>query len=176
MMASSPALCQGQHAHLELHVVLHLVDEVIDGGDELFRIVGITAGRGILDVFAHHLPLQEDFTIGAAQGGGRDPALGLLQLGGMKGLFKLGEPTEDDLILLDFIGHAVGLHAQGSRQVDGLGIGNRIEEGDHGHHGDQAGHEQDQHHGATDGAADRLHSEPFSHADRLPFTHKDPTK
>ena len=47
----------------------------------------------------------------------------------MKGLFKLGEPTEDDLILLDFIGHAVGLHAQGARQVDGLGIGNRIEEG-----------------------------------------------
>jgi hypothetical protein len=50
-------------------------------GDELFRIIGITAGSGILDVFAHHLPLQEDFTIGAAQGGGRDPALGLLQLG-----------------------------------------------------------------------------------------------
>ncbi len=55
---------------------------------------------------------KKDFTIGAAQGGGRDPALGLLQLGGMKGLFKLGEPAEDDLILLDFIGHAVGLHAQ----------------------------------------------------------------
>lgn len=64
------SLRQGQHAHLELHVILHLVDEVIDGGDELLRVVGVAAGGGVLDVFAHHLPLQQHLAIGAAQGGG----------------------------------------------------------------------------------------------------------
>lgn len=93
-------------------MVLHLVDEVVDGGDELLRVVGVAAGGGVLDVLAHPLPLQQHLAVGAAQGGGRDPALGLLQLGGIEGLLELGEPAEHDLILLDFIGHPVGLHAQ----------------------------------------------------------------
>ncbi len=105
-------LGQGQHAHLELDVVLHLVDEIIDGSDELLGIVGITAGSGVLDVLAHHLPLQQHLAIGAAQGGGGDPALGLLQFGGVEGLLELGEPPQDGLVLLDFVGHPVGLHAQ----------------------------------------------------------------
>ena len=105
-------LRQGQHAHLELHVILHLVDEVIDGGDELLGIVGVAAGGGVLDVLAHHLPLQQHLAIGTAQGGGGDPALGLLQLGGVQCLLELVEPAEDGLILLDFVGHAIGLHPQ----------------------------------------------------------------
>jgi hypothetical protein len=42
---------------------------------------------------------------------------------GHEGSVQTGRADQDDLILLDFIGHAVGLHAQGSGRVDGLGIG-----------------------------------------------------
>lgn len=62
-------LGQRQHAHLELHVVLHLVDEVVDGRDELLGVVGVALRGGVLDVLAHHLPLLQHLAIGTAQGG-----------------------------------------------------------------------------------------------------------
>ena len=149
-------------------MILHLVDEIIDGGDELLCVVGVAPRGGILDVLAHHLPLLQHLAIGAAQGGGGDPALGLLQLGGVQGLLELIEPAQHLLALFNLVGHPVGLHPQGAGEVDRLGIGHRIEQGHHGHHGDQARHEQDEHHGAPDGAADRMYFEPLSHAGSLP--------
>ncbi len=146
-------------------MVLHLIDEIVDGCHKLLGVIGVPSGGAILDVLAHHLPLAKHLAIGATQGGGRDPALGLLQLFGVQGLFKLGEAPQHAVAPLDFVGHPVSLHPQRTGEVDRLGIGYRVEKGDHGDQRNQAGHEEDQHHGAANRTADRMDPEPFSHTD-----------
>ena len=157
-------LSQCQHPYLELDVVLHLIDEIVDGGHKLLGVVGVASGGAVFDVLTHLLPLIEHLAIGAAQGGRSDPALGLLQLCGVQRLFKLGEAAQYTLAPLDFVSHPVSLHPQRTGEVDRLGIGYRVEEGDHGNDRNKAGHEEDQYHGAPDGAADRMDSESVSHA------------